>query len=102
MMAESERQKVYRREAQLLGELGAALVRVDSSRVEVRVPKRSPRRPSRHGNATTRNHSNLRRSSSGSSAISSTTLDDRLEPTPCVAERSMIARRPLTGALATC
>src|SRR4051794_36327593 len=38
-MAESDRQKVYRHDAELLGELGAALVRVELPRVEVSLPK---------------------------------------------------------------
>lgn len=38
-MGESERQKVYRHEARLLGELGAVFVGVALPRVEVRVPK---------------------------------------------------------------
>ena len=38
-MTESERQKIYRHEAELLGQLGAELVRVELPRVEVSVPK---------------------------------------------------------------
>ncbi len=38
-MDENESQKVYRHDAELLGELGAALVRVELPRVEVRVPE---------------------------------------------------------------
>jgi hypothetical protein len=68
-MTETDRQRLYREEARLLGEIGAVLARTDLPRVTVRLRRLSLAPPSRPGSAMTKGSPTWSRAKSACSDI---------------------------------